>query len=61
MEIFIDTKTIYKPTASVSVQEARIILGTDGDSLTDAQLRKTITEFELLARMVIKKAGVANV
>lgn len=40
----------------ISLQEAREILEEEGQGLSDLELQKVITTFELLARLVIDKA-----
>ena len=41
----------------ISLKEARKILEEEGQELTDIELQRVITTFELLARLVIDKAG----
>jgi len=43
----------------MTTEEARVILAEEGEELTDIELRKIITTFELLAQVVIKKV-IAN-
>ncbi len=43
----------------ISIEETREMLGEDAKDLSDSELKRLITSFELLAQFVIKKA-IAN-